>query len=300
MPVQWLQYLFMNWKYIIAGVLFALLWPSAAAATKIALQSAQPFVIAVTRFFLAGTAMLLFTHVVLGKRLPQKNEWLFLATYGLLNISIYLGVYIIAMQEVSAGLGSMAVAVNPVFISIISVLLFDHKMRTEHWLSLFACAAGVVVASLPLLQSSYATVTGLLLLLLSMLAYSAGAIYFSRTKWNDLHILTINGWQTLLGGLFLMPLLLFTYKPELNHFDVRFFGAVFWLVIPVSIAAVQLWLWLLKRNAVTASYWLFLCPVFGFMIAAFRLSEPVSVYTAAGVILVSAGLYISQQQKNNH
>lgn len=289
----------MNWKYLLAGVLFALLWSSAAAATKIALQSAQPFVIAVARFFLAGAGMLFFTHLILGKRLPQQKEWLSLAMYGLLNISIYLGVYIIAMQEVSAGLGSMAVAVNPVFISIFSVLLFNHKMRLQHWLSLLFCAAGVVVAAWPLLQSSYATVHGLLLMLISMLAYSAGAIYFARTKWNDLHILTINGWQTLLGGLFLVPFLLFTYKQELNHFDLQFFTGVFWLVIPVSVAAVQLWLWLLKRNAVNASYWLFLCPVFGFMIAALRLHEPVSGYTIAGVLFVSTGLYITQQQKNN-
>lgn len=282
----------MNWKYLLAGVLFALLWSSAAAATKIALQSAQPFVIAVARFFLAGAGMLLVTHLLLGKRLPQKKEWLFLAIYGLLNISIYLGVYVIAMQEVSAGLGSMAVAVNSVFISIISVLLFDHKMGMKHWLSLLACAAGVVIAAWPLLQNSYATVTGLLLMLISMLAYSAGAIYFARTKCNDLHILTINGWQTLLGGLFLVPFLLFTYKPEMNHYDIKFYSGVLWLVIPVSIGAVQLWLWLLKRNAVTASYWLFLCPVFGFMIAALSLHEPISLYTFVGIMLVSVGLYI--------
>lgn len=287
----------MNWKYLLAGVLFALLWSSAAAATKIALQSAQPFVIAVARFFLAGAGMLLFTHLLLGKRLPQKKEWLFLAIYGLLNISIYLGVYVIAMQEVSAGLGSMAVAVNPVFISIISVLLFDHKMGVKHWLSLLACAAGVVIAAWPLLQNSYATVTGLLLMLISMLAYSAGAIYFARTKWNDLHILTINGWQTLLGGLFLVPFLLFTYKLEMNHYDMKFFSGVLWLVIPVSIGAVQLWLWLLKRNAVTASYWLFLCPVFGFMIAALSLHEPISLYTFVGVMLVSVGLYIALNKR---
>jgi drug/metabolite transporter (DMT)-like permease len=289
----------MNWKYIFAGILFALLWSSAAAATKIALQSAQPFVIAVVRFSVAGLGMLLFAHLVLRKRLPQRTEWLPLSIYGLLNISIYLGVYVLAMQEVSAGLGSMAVAVNPVFISVISVLLFKHKMGIQHWLSLLFCAAGVVIAAWPLLQNSYATVKGLLLMLVSMLAYSAAALYFAKTKWNDLHMLTINGWQTLLGGLFLVPFLLLTYKAERNHFDFQFFSGVLWLIVPVSVAAVQLWLWLLKQQAVIASYWLFLCPVFGFIIAALRLHEPISGYTFVGVLFVSVGLYITQQQKVN-
>lgn len=285
----------MNWKYIAAGVSFALLWSSAATATKIALQSAQPFVIAVARFFIGGMCMLVFAHLIWRKRLPQKAEWLFITVYGLLNISLYLGLYVVAMQEVSAGLGSMAVAVNPVLISL-SAVLFDHKMGVKHWLSLLLCSAGVVVAAWPLLQNSFATVNGILIMLVSMLAYSAGAIYFARTKWSDLHILTINGWQTLIGGVLLIPVLMFTYKPQLNRFDLNFYSGVLWLAIPVSIAAVQLWLWLLKRNAVTASYWLFLCPVFGFIIAAVSLNEPITLYTIAGVLLVTAGLYMVQKK----
>ncbi len=286
----------MNWKYLAAGIGFAVLWSSAAAATKIALQSAQPFVIATARFFIAGTGMLFFAHVLWRKRLPQKKEWLSVTLYGLLNISLYLGLYVVAMQEVSAGLGSMAVAVNPVLISILSAALFDHKMGIKHWLSLLLCSAGVVVAAWPLLQNSFATVNGILIMLVSMLAYSAGAIYFARTKWNDLHILTINGWQTLIGGLLLIPVLVFTYRSELNRFDLNFLSGVLWLAIPVSIAAVQLWLWLLKRNVVTASYWLFLCPVFGFIIAAISLKEPISAFTVAGVLLVTVGLYIAQKK----
>ena len=285
----------MNWKYIAAGIFFALLWSSAATATKLSLQSAQPFVIAVARFFIGGTAMLVFAHLIWRKRLPQKREWLFITVYGLLNISLYLGLYVVAMQEVSAGLGSMAVAVNPVLISILSAVLFDHKMGLKHWMSLLFCSAGVVVAAWPLLQNSFATVNGILIMLVSMLAYSAGAIYFARAKWNDLHILTINGWQTLIGGVLLIPVLLLTYKNELNHFNLNFFSGVLWLAVPVSIAAVQLWLWLLKRNPVTASYWLFLCPVFGFMIASISLEEPITFYTLFGVMLVIGGLYTVQK-----
>lgn len=286
----------MNWKYIAAGVIFALLWSSAATATKIALQSAQPFVIAVARFFIGGMCMLVFAHLIWRKRLPQKREWLFLTVYGLFNISLYLGLYVVAMQEVSAGLGSMAVAVNPVLINIISAVLFNHKMGLKHWLSLLLCSTGVVVAAWPLLQNSFATVNGILIMLVSMLAYSAGAIYFARAKWNDLHILTINGWQTLIGGILLIPVLLFTYKSELNNFNLNFYSGVLWLAIAVSIAAVQLWLWLLKRNAVTASYWLFLCPVFGFIIAVVSLNEPITLYTIAGILLVTAGLFIVQKK----
>ena len=37
-----------------------------------------------------------------------------------------------------------------------------------------------------------------------------------------LHLLTINGWQTLLGGLLLLPFVAFTYKKEANPFNGHF------------------------------------------------------------------------------
>ncbi|MEI7735778.1 MAG: DMT family transporter [Ferruginibacter sp.] len=279
------------------GILFALLWSSASAATKIGLQSAQPFVMAVTRFFIAGIILLLFAHGIYKYRFPQKKEWRQIIIYGMLNVSIYLGLYVLAMQRVSAGLGTMAVGINPVIISFFSMLLFGHKVTQKNVLSLLLCSAGVLIAAYPLFKNSYATVDGIVILLVSMLAYSAGAIYYARKKWSDLHIITINGWQTIFGGLLLLPVALLTYQQQKNNFDFRFWGATLWLAIPVSIGAVQCWMILLKQNAVNAAYWLYLCPVFGFLIASLLLKEPISWYTATGVFLVIGGLYILQASK---
>ena len=74
-------------------------------------------------------------------------------------------------------------------------------------------------------------------------------------------------------------------------FGFNFWAGTLWLILPVSIGAVQCWLYLLKNNAARASYWLFLCPVFGFLISAYLLNEPLSWFTAAGVALVLIGLY---------
>jgi probable blue pigment (indigoidine) exporter len=282
--------------YLFSGILFAVLWASASTATKIGLQFAQPFVIAVFRFFIAGIIMLLLAHVVFKQRLPSGREWKQLAIYGLLNISIYLGLYVIAMQKVSAGLGTLAVASNPVLISLICSFFFKHSITVKDVGSLLLCIAGVIIAAFPLLQNNYATWDGIALLFISMLAYSAGAIYFSKVQWGDLHIITVNGWQTILGGVFLLPVLLFTYHAGANNFNHSFWYSVLWLAIPVSIIAVSLWLQLLKRNAVSAAYWLFLCPVAGLIIAKFMVNEPVNNYTKLGVLLVIAGLLLVQKK----
>jgi drug/metabolite transporter (DMT)-like permease len=113
-------------------------------------------------------------------------------------------------------------------------------------------------------------------------------------------MLTINGWQTLLGGVFLLPFAGWANKPSRNVWDMRSIGAVVWLAIPVSIIAVQLWLYLLRDNAAKASFWLFLCPVSGFLIANAVMKEPIGVYTISGMALVIAGLYIVQTKKTGN
>ena len=286
---------FGNWKFLIGGLVFSILWSSASTATKLGLTSTQPFVIATSRFFIAGLILLFISHVVLGNSLPAKGQWRPIMLYGLLNISIYLGLYVIAMQQVSAGLGSLAVAINPVFISLIAVSLLSHTITQQHLLSLLLCLVGVTIAAYPLIQHSYATPSGIGILIASMVAYSLGTIYYSRVQWKGLDLLTINGWQTIFGGIFLVPLLVFNYQPDKNLYNANFWKSVTWLAIPVSIGAVQLWLYLIRHNPIKASFWLFLCPIFGFAFANIIMHEPISWFTFLGVVLVLSGLYLVQR-----
>lgn len=281
-------------SWLVAGTLFAALWASASTATKIGLTVAQPLVIAVVRFTLAAAIMLFIAHIVRRQRLPVDREWKQIATYGLLNITIYLGLYVVAMQTVTAGIGALSIATNPVFISFLSVIFLNKKLTTPIILSILVCIGGVICAAWPLFEAATVTTRGLLILLLSMLSYSVAAIYFSSREWNGLSLFTINGWQTLIGGLFLLPFTMIFYKTSANHFDKTFWYAVGWLAIPVSIFAVQLWLWLLQVNPVRAGLWLFLCPLFGFVFATWWMKDSISGYTIVGVALVIGGLLLSK------
>lgn len=284
-------------RLLAAGLLFSILWSSASTATKIGLQVLQPFTICVVRFFLAGVVMIGISHLVLRQRLPKGKEWGQIAIYGLLANTIYLGLYVIAMRQVSAGLGSLGVATNPIFINLISVIFLRERLRPVTIFSLLLCMTGVVLAAWPLLRNSTATPMGLILLLVSMVAYSISVLYFSRVPWNGLSRLTINGWQVLFGGVFLLPVMVFVYQPPLNVWNIKGLVSIVWLAIPVSIAAVQLWLFLLHVDAARSSFWLFLCPVFGFILSNIFTHEPLTFYTFAGMTLVIAGIYWQNVKK---
>jgi drug/metabolite transporter (DMT)-like permease len=281
-------------RWVLGGTLFAVLWASASTATKIGLTVVQPLVLAEVRFAVASFIMLFIAHIILGQRLPTKSEWKQLVVYGLLNISIYLGLYVVAMKDITAGIGALGVGTNPVFISFLGIFFLKKKLHYTIIFSLIVCTLGVVCASWPLLGNATVNIKGLIILLVSMLSYSIGALYFSSKQWNGLSLLTINGWQTIIGGLLLLPFTIFFYKSQANQFNNRFWLSVTWLAIPVSIVAVQLWLWLLQLNAIRAGLWLFLCPLFGFIIAAMILQDSINTYTIVGILLVIAGLLLSR------
>lgn len=288
-----------KYKWVIAGIIFSILWGSASTATKIALGSSQPLVIALMRFIIAAFTMLFVAHGILRRPLPQNKLWRRLAIYGLLNITIYLGLYIIAMKHVTASIGALTVATNPIFISVFSLLFLKKPITKTLIISLLIGIAGIVVVAIPYFKDASVTLLGLVLILLSMVSYSAANIYFSAKEWGGMKILVINGWQTFFGGLFLAPFVIFSYENTLNNFDIKFWGGVVWLAIAVSIGAVVIWLWLLQKDAVKAGLWLFLCPVFGIIIAAAFVGDAINIYTIVGLVMVLGGLALSHFKPGN-
>lgn len=280
------------YRYVFTGFLFSVLWASASSAGKIGLQSAEGLVLFVVRFLLAGILLLGYATIMQRDRFPEKKEWLQLTIFGAFNTTIYLGLFIISLEEVTAGITSIALALNPLLISAMTALWLKRPVSKIEWTSILIGIAGVTIASYPLLKNSYASVTGLILLATCMVAYSFGSVYYATVSWK-LSRTAINGWQVLIGGILLVPFaLIFHSKP--NQFDTRFWFSIAWLVVPVSIGAVQLWLYLLKSDAVKASLWLFLCPIFGLIFASLLLQEPITIFTIIGTLMVLLALMLGQ------
>ena len=282
------------YRYVFTGFLFSVLWASASSAGKIGLQSAEGLVLFVVRFLLAGILLLGYATIMQRDRFPEKKEWLHLTIFGAFNTTIYLGLFIISLEEVTAGITSIALALNPLLISAMTALWLKRPVSKIEWTSILIGIVGVTIASYPLLKNSYASVTGLILLATCMVAYSFGSVYYATVSWK-LSRTAINGWQVLIGGILLVPFaLIFHSKP--NQFDTRFWFSIAWLVVPVSIGAVQLWLYLLKSDAVKASLWLFLCPIFGLIFASILLDEPITIFTVVGTVLVLLALMLGQRE----
>jgi drug/metabolite transporter (DMT)-like permease len=286
-------------KNIFIGLVFSILWASASVATKFGVQSASPLILANVRFFIAGILLLGFSYTF-GKdasyRLPNRKEFAQLGLFGFLNTALYLGLYVYAMKYTAAGIGSLAVSVNPLIIVLLSAWWLGRKPAGAEWLGIGLGMAGVAIATYPLLQNSHTTIAGIILLLISMIVVSAASVYYATVPWK-LPNLLINGWQVMLGGIFLLPVTLIFGDFSVTRWDGQFWAAALWLSLAVSIVGLICWFYLLRLDTVRASLWLFLCPLFGFFFAWWLMDEPVTVYTVVGTLFVIVGLYAGQRKK---
>ncbi|MCP9753615.1 DMT family transporter [Lacihabitans sp. CCS-44] len=282
-------------QFILLGIVFAIFWSSASVAAKIGVQSMEPLVLFQFRFFLAGILLLAY-HAIFEKwQWPNRQEVIALSIFGFLNVTLYLTLFVLAINEVAAGIGSLSVSLGPVLMAIIGGLILGKKIEAKQIFGLIFGIGGVFIAVWPLLQNSFATFRGLFYLFLGMLSYSLAAIYFSEKKWT-LSRYAINGWQVLFGGIFMLPLTIFL-KKEPVLFTQENILSILWLAIPVSLLAVNLWLKLIKIDAIKAAFFLFLCPIFGFIFSSFILDEPFTWHTMVGLVLVLLGLFLGQEKK---
>jgi probable blue pigment (indigoidine) exporter len=283
-------------QFILLGIIFAIFWSSASVAAKIGVQSMEPLALFQFRFFLAGILLLTY-HAVFEKwQWPNREEIIALSVFGFLNVTLYLTLFVLAINEVAAGIGSLSVSIGPVLMAIIGGLILGKKIEPRQIFGLLFGFGGVFIAVLPLLENSFATLRGLTYLFLGMLSYSLAAVYFAEKKWN-LSRYAINGWQVLFGGIFMLPLTLYL-KKEPIVFSTENILSILWLTIPVSLLAVNLWLKLIKIDAIKAAFFLFLCPIFGFIFSSFILNEPFTWHTMMGLLLVLIGLYLGQERKS--
>jgi probable blue pigment (indigoidine) exporter len=284
-----------GFQFILLGIVFAIFWSSASVAAKIGVQTMEPLVLFQFRFFLAGILLLIY-HAVFEKwKWPNRQEIIALSVFGFLNVTLYLTLFVLAINEVAAGIGSLSVSIGPVLMAIIGGLILGKKIEHRQIFGLFFGFGGVFIAVWPLLQNSFATFRGLTYLFLGMLSYSLAAVYFAEKKWN-LSRYAINGWQVLFGGIFMLPLTLYL-KKEPILFSTENLLSILWLTVPVSLLAVNIWLKLIKIDAIKAAFFLFLCPIFGFIFSSFILDEPFTWHTMMGLLLVLIGLYLGQERK---
>ena len=274
------------------GLVFVVLWASASVAAKIGFHDAKPLTVLDGRFAIAGSILVIANHVVRRRPLPARDQWRHVVVIGFTNSAGYLGFAWLALREISVGLFSLFIATNPFLTAALARVWLKRAVTRREWVGMAIAAGGLAVATLPSLSTSHATTKGLVMAAAGMVIYSFGSVYRTWSKL-DLAPEVLNGWQIVVGAVMVLPFAIALNGHGWPPITGRLVGALAWSVVAVSLVANGLWFRLLSHDAVKASTWLFLTPIFGYVQGAIVLGEPIRVTDGAGLVLVLAGLRVA-------
>ena len=274
------------------ALFYILLWSSAFIATKVGVTHSPPLTLLATRFLAAALVMALLA-VIFRLPLPKgRSAWGRLAVFGLLNSGIYLGCNYEALRYLSAGMGSIISATNPLLLTLVAPFVLRERLTWWKILGLILGFGGVLFVMGARLSSNSQLDTpgGMLVSLLGTACLVGATLFYKRYPPRE-HAFVVNAVQLGAAGLALIvPALLFEH-PEQVHIDMPLVESFLYLVLVISVGASLIWFWLLKQGeaSVVSSYY-FLTPIMGLALAALLLGEPFGLREAIGLVAVAAGI----------
>lgn len=271
---------------------FVLLWASAFSVGKIALADCPPFLFLAARFVLAGVLMLGLAAATGTRWTLSKRDVLVFAVLGVASQATFLGIGFIGLKTVSSGMAALILSANPIVAAIFAVFLLGERMSWRRLLGLLLGLGGVGFIVKSRLTLGTDQLTGILLIVLALLAFVGGTILFKLFAPKHGHWIG-NGVQSLAAGIALMP---FAAGFE-SIGDVvptwRLAGAFAYSVVIVSVFAYLLWFRILTvSGATTASSYHFLIPPLGVLFGWLLLGEHVDLADLLGIVPVVVGIYL--------
>ena len=283
-----------------------IIWGSTYLGILFAIESIPPLLMAGTRFLTAGVVMYAIARF---QGAPRSGwaDWRTAAIVGACLILAGNGGVTIAEQFVESGLAAVVVATVPIYMALLGWLSGASPRPSKMiWVGLAGGFCGVAVLLAPSFSVDtagrpHATI-GMLILLFSSFAWSAGSIYSRKAK-NAPSPFLAAGQQMLCGGAFLV--IAGFARSEGQMFDPQrltwlSIGAWAYLVVIGAVVGFTSYIWLLRHcdPAKVATY-AYVNPIVAVLLGAAFANEQLTARTliAASLIIGSVALVITAGQQ---
>lgn len=230
--------------------LFVWLWSTGFIGARYGLPFAEPFTLLAMRMFLTLVPLAVLA-VFLKSCWPGWRGAGHLAVTGLLVQGFYLGgVFYAVDQGMSAGVVSLIVGLQPLVTSLAAVIFLKESVTSRQWLGLSLGLVGVVLVLAEKMGG-----TGevgipphtLIWALLALLGISLGTVYQKRHG-TSVDLVTGTMVQYAAAGSF-FALGAFVLETRDVEWTLQFKLALAWLVFGLSVSAILLLMWLIRRGA---------------------------------------------------
>jgi drug/metabolite transporter (DMT)-like permease len=276
--------------------LFVLLWATGFIGARYAMPWAEPFTFLAARF---GIAFLLLGIVLLVWLTPKvdRRAALHATLAGMLMHGVYLGgVFWAIHRGMPAGISALIVGLQPLITALLAGRLLGEKILPRHWLGLGLGFVGVVIVLAP----KFANVGGvtpatLAAAVLAVAAMSLGTIV--QKRFGGATDPVSSATFQYLGATVLMALGAFTLETREVTINGELIFATVWLVLVLSIGAIFLLMYMIRRGEMSKVASLFyLVPAVTAVIAWVLFDEQLTYVQIAGMALTTFGVGLATAQ----
>jgi drug/metabolite transporter (DMT)-like permease len=283
----------------VAPVLFVLLWSTGFIGARYGLPYIEPLTFLAVRMafvVLILGAIALIAHV----RWPDGAETGHSLVAGLMVHGLYLGgVFTAISQGVPAGISALIPGLQPILTSTIANRLMGETVTRMQWLGLVLGLAGVALVLHDHAIVAAGSALGWVASIVSLLGITLGTLYqkrfCGRIDWRAGNLVQYAGACTLfwMGA--------FAFETREIHWSGELVFAISWLVIVLSIAAIGLMYWLIRRSPATGFASLFyLVPPVTALFAYVLFGEKLDGVSIVGMVVCAAGVFIVNRGAAKH
>jgi drug/metabolite transporter (DMT)-like permease len=281
---------------ILAFAAVYIIWGSTYLGIRLAIETLPPFLMAGTRFSLAG-AILLSWSIVKGERVPRsRTQWGRAFIVGALLLLCGNGGVTWAEKFIATGLAALLVATEPLWVVMLVWFLSRRRPNSKVLLGVIIGLAGVALLVSDRLGQghvpSFLEFMGASAVLVAGFAWASGSVYSSRRPIQASTSMAA-GMQMLAGGslLFLLGMATGDFKHlNLSTASWTSIAAFFYLLVCGSLIGFTAYSWLLNNvTPSSAATYGYVNPVVAVFLGWLIASEPITLrmLSAAAVIITS-------------
>lgn len=271
-------------------------WGTTYIATRVAIESYPPFLMAAVRHLLAG-ALLAAVVRMRGVALPSRASWPGHVLLGALMIGVGNGFLVWAQQYVPSGMAAVMVSMIPFWMVAVEALIpGGERLRARHLVGLLVGFGGIVllVSSGAKLEGAGGRqfVLGVIAVQCSGCAWAIGSAYSKRHNRHE-DVLAAAAMQMLFGGAIQMAVGTLAGEWPDWHYTLRSTLGMLYLLVVGSFIGYVCYTYALKYLPVsTVSLYAYVNPVIAVMLGALIFKEPFTPRMIVAIVIIFVAMSI--------
>lgn len=264
-----------------------MLWSSGYIVGALAVRHAPPLSLTFWRMLIAAPLMAALALAMRARWPRERRVIAQMALVGaLLQAAQFAGVYLALQRGVPAGVPALLAGSSPLLMAVIAAPAFGERLDLRQWIGSMLGVAGVVLAVIDELGGG-GSLVGFLFALISLVGVVAGTL-IQRRYGGAVDLRAANAIQLATAAIVMAPIAAFTEGFGISSAALP---PLAWLVFGLSIGAVLLYFWLLRREqSGEATSFLYLVPSITAIAAVPVLGQTLGVGAVLGLLLALIGV----------